>query len=93
MGLMQFFLTLYFGWNQAFMSPSSFMANPLMWLKLMSAHGTQYTCAPDFAYNLVCLCLTRVHNLHNFLVPLMLSLSCSALKDFSRGFLVVATLG
>ncbi len=50
---MHFILPLSKGWQIGAMSEETFRNRPLLWLELMSIHGTQYTFAPDFAYSLV----------------------------------------
>ncbi len=50
---MQFIMPLHKGWQIDVMSLDTFLKRPLLWLELMSIHGTQYTFAPDCAYTLV----------------------------------------
>ena len=53
MGLIGGYLvTLFVGATGYYMSPLSFLRDPLLWLRLISAHGGTHTQAPDFAYAL-----------------------------------------
>ncbi|CAM9593565.1 unnamed protein product, partial [Chrysoparadoxa australica] len=54
----------YAGRTMRYMSPTTFLRKPLLWLQLMSDHHCEWTAAPDFAYRLV----TRSHPNQNRLV-------------------------
>ncbi|KAJ8609752.1 hypothetical protein CTAYLR_009248 [Chrysophaeum taylorii] len=47
------------GYHMVSLSPLSFLADPLMWMRAMSKYRAQWTAAPDFAYQL---CTKRAAN-------------------------------
>lgn len=53
MGFVGLFLTPMFGISSVdYISPASFMRNPLLWIELMSSNRSTVTYAPSFAYQL-----------------------------------------
>ena len=57
MGLvMQVMQPLYVGAHSVLMPPAAFMQRPLSWLRAISAHRAEVTCAPNFAFDL---CVSR----------------------------------
>jgi acyl-CoA synthetase (AMP-forming)/AMP-acid ligase II len=49
MGLMQ---PVYLGGTSVLMAPAAFMQRPLNWLRIISEYRAEFTCAPNFAYEL-----------------------------------------
>ncbi|WP_323861546.1 fatty acyl-AMP ligase [Xenorhabdus doucetiae] len=45
-------MTMALGGQYNFMSPLSFIQQPLRWLQLMHDYGAEFCCAPNFAYDL-----------------------------------------
>ncbi|MGC7096254.1 fatty acyl-AMP ligase [Amycolatopsis lurida] len=57
MGLLQPLLTFYTGGHLALIPPMEFLLRPAVWLQGMSHYRGEFTCAPNFAYDL---CATKL---------------------------------
>ena len=56
MGLIKLILAIYYQATIALMTPTSFLRNPLSWLRNISTYGVSLSAAPTFAYSL---CIRR----------------------------------
>jgi phthiocerol/phenolphthiocerol synthesis type-I polyketide synthase C len=84
--------TLYIGGKTVFMSPDSFIRNPITWLKLLSDYQADYTVAPNFSFDLCCrqieleqcagIDLSKLKNMGNSAEPVR----ASTIKRFSEKF-------